>query len=149
MRMQIANRKFQISNLKSQISNCQGPRSAAHCRAKMVLPFAVLALTGILHTTAPITASAAQITAQQRAPDPLSETQVVSRVTTAVDRALEYLASKQNPDGSWNAGNGRNNAIVAVALLAFMGRGHVLYRGPYRDVLDRGRTFNIGNEQTD
>ncbi len=77
----------------------------------------------------------------------LTEAQVVARVTASVDRALEYLASKQNPDGSWNAGNGRNNAINAVALLAFMGRGHLPDRGPYRDVVEKGRKFMLSTAQ--
>jgi hypothetical protein len=57
----------------------------------------------------------------------------------ALDRGLEYMASKQNAvTGSWHE---RNQAVNALALLAFMGRGHVPGRGPYRDVLDRGKKF--------
>lgn len=78
---------------------------------------------------------------------PLTETQVVVRVTASVDRALEYMASKQNADGSWNMGSGRNNAINAVALLAFMGRGHVPDRGPYKDVVEKGRKFILSTAQ--
>ena len=65
---------------------------------------------------------------------PLTEVEVVARVTSAVDRSLEYMASKQCPDGSWDD----NNAPNALALLAFMGRGHVPGRGPYRDVIEKG-----------
>ena len=67
----------------------------------------------------------------------LTETRVVERVTVSVDRALEYLASVQRPDGAWDG----NNAPNALALLAFMGRGHVPGRGPYRDVLEKGKNF--------
>ncbi len=73
--------------------------------------------------------------------DPLTEIKVVRRVTASVDRSLEYLASKQNPDGGWH----RNNAVNALALLAFMGRGHVPGRGPYRDVLERGKKFLLAS----
>src|SRR5260370_39083283 len=68
---------------------------------------------------------------------PLTEIKVVERVTAATDRALVYLASKQRPDGGWH----NNHAVNAVALLAFLGRGHVPGRGPYRDVLEKGKKF--------
>jgi hypothetical protein len=76
--------------------------------------------------------------------DPLTEIQVVERVRQATSHALEYLRSKQQPDGSW----GRNNAVNALALLAFMGRGHTPGRGPYRDVLQRGKKFLLANANT-
>jgi hypothetical protein len=76
---------------------------------------------------------------------PLTELKIVERVTTATDRALAYLASKQRPDGGWHA----NHAINGVALLAFMGRGHVPGRGPYRDVLEKGKRYMLANSRAD
>ena len=67
----------------------------------------------------------------------LTETRIVESVTQATDQALEYLASQQRPDGAWDG----NNAPNALALLAFMGRGYVPGRGPYRDVLEKGKKF--------
>lgn len=71
--------------------------------------------------------------------DPLTDAQVIARVTRSIDRGLAYLARQQLPDGSWH----RNNAVNSVALLAFLGRGHTPGRGPYREVLARGRGFLV------
>jgi hypothetical protein len=67
----------------------------------------------------------------------LTEMRIVETVQASVDRALEYLAKQQRPDGAWDG----NNAPNALALLAFMGRGHVPGRGPYRDVMEKGKNF--------
>jgi len=73
--------------------------------------------------------------------DPLTEIKVVERVTAAVDKSLAYLAAKQKSDGSWH----ENNAVNAVALLAFLGRGHTPARGPYRDIIERGKKFLLAS----
>jgi len=57
------------------------------------------------------------------------------RVEASVDAGLAYLASKQQPNGSFPSGYGDNQAVNAVCLLAFLGRGHVPGRGPYREVV--------------
>ena len=69
----------------------------------------------------------------------------MERVTAAVDRSLAYLAAKQKADGSWH----NNNAVNALSLLAFMGRGHVPGHGPYRDVLERGKKFLLSSTHRD
>ena len=108
----------------------------------------MIAIAGASSLVFFIAAEAAQTPTKPAQSDvPLTESQVVVRVTASVDRALDYMAAKQNPDGSWNMGSGRNNAINALALLAFMGRGHVPDRGPYKDVVERGRKFILSTAQ--
>lgn len=68
----------------------------------------------------------------------MSEERELVRVEAAVDRGLEYLLRKQNPDGSWPSAWGRNNGVNAICLLAIMGRGHVPGRGPFKAALQRG-----------
>jgi hypothetical protein len=75
-------------------------------------------------------------------PDP----EQMQRVEASIDRALEYLVRHQNPDGSWVAWVGRNNAINGAALLAFLGRGHVPGRGPYQPVVDRAVAFIVATQ---
>src|SRR5262245_27759955 len=58
---------------------------------------------------------------------PLTEMKIVARVNSSIDRALEYLAAKQRPDGGWE----NNHAVNGLAILAFMGRGHVPGRGRF------------------
>jgi hypothetical protein len=81
--------------------------------------------------------------ASQPSAAPLTEAKIVERVTLAVDRALEYLAGKQRADGGWH----NNNAVNALAILAFLGRGHVPGRGPYRELLQRGKRFLLTSTQ--
>lgn len=51
----------------------------------------------------------------------------------AVDKALRYLAGKQDSDGSWG-----NTAITGFVLLAFMANGHVPNQGDYGKVVQKG-----------
>ena len=75
----------------------------------------------------------------------LTNEAIIASVTASVDRSLEYLAKQQRPDGAWDG----NNAPNALALLAFMGRGHVPGRGPYRDVLEKGKRFILRTQNAD
>jgi hypothetical protein len=87
--------------------------------------------------------AAAPVAAPPTAAAILTETKVVQRVTAAVDRALAYLATRQQVDGSWT----NNQAVNAVALLAFLGRGHVPGRGPYRETLAKGKRFILASQR--
>jgi hypothetical protein len=62
----------------------------------------------------------------------------VERVTQATDKALDYLESKQSKSGEAAGSWSGNMAINAVAMLAFMSKGHVPGRGKYGDTLEGG-----------
>jgi prenyltransferase beta subunit len=51
----------------------------------------------------------------------------------AVDKALKYLAEKQENDGAWG-----NTAITGFALLAFMANGHMPNQGEHGKVVAKG-----------
>ena len=118
-----------LARLKSGLPGSMGSRI-------LPLPIALL----ILALAAPARAQGPSTTVE-----PLAEMKVVGRVTAAADRALEYLAAKQKPDGSWHT----NQAVNGLALLAFMGRGHVPGRGMYRDVLAKGKGFLLATARQD
>lgn len=75
-----------------------------------------------------------------RASDPLET------ALQAVDRGLEYLYQTQADDGGWTSpGHGKITAVPALAVLAFMARGHVPGQGPYADCLERATAFLLAN----
>ena len=77
-------------------------------------------------------------------PDP----QEMARVEASVDRALEYLVRQQRPEGNWPSSYGSNNGVNALCLLAFLGRGHVPGRGPYKTVVDKAVNYLLATQQS-
>jgi len=65
----------------------------------------------------------------------------------SVQRGLAWLASQQNPDGSFTGGGryGRHVGITALACLAFMSDGHIPGRGGYGEVVEKGLDFILAN----
>jgi hypothetical protein len=57
----------------------------------------------------------------------------------AVHRALAYLHKNQRANGSWPvARGGKNPAIDALAVMAFLSAGHAPGKGPYGDTIEKG-----------
>jgi prenyltransferase beta subunit len=62
----------------------------------------------------------------------------------SINRGLEWLAARQNADGSWSDGRyTHNTAITAFALLAFMSQGHLPNQGQYGPEVAKGARFLI------
>ncbi|NQU09210.1 hypothetical protein HQ590_00345, partial [bacterium] len=74
---------------------------------------AALVAVLILYLLTPLPALA-QTPAPTTSANPLSDLNVIERVHTAIDRGLEYMASRQREDGGW----ANNNAINGLACLA-------------------------------
>jgi len=68
-------------------------------------------------------------------------TELSKKAEGAIEKGLQYLASHQNRDGSWD--DKYQTASTATALMAFMLKGHFPKTGRYGAQLDRAVTFLI------
>jgi hypothetical protein len=63
-------------------------------------------------------------------------------------KAYEWLAAKQNADGSWSDARYPNNtAITGFALMAFMSQGHVPNQGKYGPEVAKGCRFIMASQR--
>jgi len=81
-------------------------------------------------------------------------------VDKSVDRALEYLASKQitpalaaryrQPQltGAFDSSMRGNTGISSLCVMAFLAKGHTPGTGPYGDVIDKGIDYILSTSQT-
>jgi prenyltransferase beta subunit len=78
------------------------------------------------------------------------EVKMNERARKATAKALEWLASKQNSDGSWSEGRyPHNTAITSFALLAFLSQGHLPNQGVYGPEVAKGCRFLIAAARPD
>lgn len=74
------------------------------------------------------------------------EQEIIPELDASISSGIAYLASTQDPDGSWESGRyGKNVAITALACLALMSDGHIPGRGELGDVVDRGVEFILNS----
>src|SRR5207248_607364 len=72
---------------------------------------------------------------------PKKEDENSKKVDESIKKALKYLASTQNDDGTWGAAfaaRGRHPAITGLAVMAFLSAGHVPGEGPYGMKVEKG-----------
>ncbi len=63
------------------------------------------------------------------------------RIDSAVDRGLAFLATQQQPDGSFPTLPYAQPAVTSLCVLAFMTHGHTPGSGPYGEQLNRAVKF--------
>jgi squalene cyclase len=61
-------------------------------------------------------------------------------------RGIQYLAEKQNPDGSWDAPFGNEPAVVGLCMLSMLAHGEDPNYGPYTDNVHRALDFVLKNQ---
>ncbi len=84
--------------------------------------------------------------AQQSPSDILSEGKW-QEIDRSVDRALRWLASEQNRDGSFPTRENGNPAITSLCVLAFAAQGHLPNRGPYGTTLSNAVEFILKSQK--
>jgi prenyltransferase beta subunit len=78
---------------------------------------------------------------------PAGEVKMDEQAKKACAKALAWLATKQNADGSWSDGRySHNTAITAFALLAFQSQGHLPNQGQYGAEVAKGMRFLIASQ---
>ena len=78
------------------------------------------------------------------APPVRADVKMDAETKKATAKALEWLAAKQNQDGSWSDGGyAHNTAITSFALMAFMAQGHLPNQGQYGPEVAKGARFLI------
>jgi hypothetical protein len=72
-----------------------------------------------------------------------------SPVDRAVERALEFLRTAQNPaDGSWRATREADSpAVTSLAVMAFLSAGHVPGEGRYGQAVEKGVRWVLRRQQ--
>lgn len=65
------------------------------------------------------------------------------RVNESVDRALEWLAQQQNPDGSFPTRPTGQPAVTSLCTMAFLAQGHLPGEGKYGDSLQKALDYIV------
>ncbi|MCI0657725.1 MAG: terpene cyclase/mutase family protein [Acidobacteria bacterium] len=77
-------------------------------------------------------------------PPPAGEVTMDEATKKATAKALEFLATQQNVDGSWSSDRyPHNTAVTSFALLAFLSQGHLPGQGLYGPEVAKGARFLV------
>ena len=71
------------------------------------------------------------------------------QVDRSVDRALAWLATQQQTDGSFPTFDTGQPGVTSLCLLALLSRGHLPGEGPYGQLLDKGIDFVLSCKKAD
>jgi prenyltransferase beta subunit len=75
-----------------------------------------------------------------------ADVKIDDRTKKAINKGLEWLAARQNADGSWSDGRyAHNTAITSFALLAFMSQGNLPGQGRYGPEVAKGVRFLLAS----
>jgi len=71
------------------------------------------------------------------------------RIEPAIERALDYLAGIQKPDGSFPENYGDSTGIPSLVGMAFLSKGHTAMEGPRATTINRCIDFVLANQRED
>ena len=107
----------------------------------------------VLGVMAMVLASGGLAIAQEAPPQPGAAgdgalVEITPELDQSIARGLAFLASQQNPDGSFGDGAwGRGVAVTSLAGLAFMADGHMPGRGQYGEQVRLAMEYVLGRSQ--
>src|SRR5277367_5223238 len=64
-------------------------------------------------------------------------------------KGIQYLAEKQNGEGSWDAPFGNEPAVVGLCMLSILAHGEDPNYGPYTDTIHRALDYILKNQSPD
>ncbi|RFC48056.1 MAG: Prenyltransferase and squalene oxidase repeat-containing protein [Verrucomicrobia bacterium] len=70
-----------------------------------------------------------------------------SEVDKAVERGLEFLASRQQPEGHFNDQYGKSSGIAGLVGMAFLSKGHLPGSGVFGETLNRSVDYVLSSQQ--
>lgn len=73
--------------------------------------------------------------------------EITPKMEERIKRGLEFLAKRQNEDGSWSSSYGKNVGEVSLALLAFMAMGNLPGEGEYGSTVAKGVNWIMAQSQ--
>ena len=69
-------------------------------------------------------------------------------VDKAIDKALAYLAARQNKkEGYWPSPMGKSTAVTSLAVMAFLSKGYTPGTGPHGEVINAGIDFILRSQK--
>jgi len=71
------------------------------------------------------------------------------KIDGSVDRALDFLMTQQDRDGSFRSIDVGQPGVTSLCVLAFLSRGHVPGEGPYGEAMNRAIDFVLSTQQSD
>jgi hypothetical protein len=71
------------------------------------------------------------------------------RIDESVDRGLAWLATQQQPDGSFPTRASGQPGVTSLCIMAFLSRGHLPDHGPYGQALNRAIDYVIDCQRAD
>lgn len=84
--------------------------------------------------------------AQSTGPELTADEAIPPAVDPMYQRGIRYLASTQQPDGSWSDGYGTQPGVVALAVAAILGHGDDPNSGPYANTIRKGLEFILSQQ---
>ncbi len=114
---------------------------------KIFSPLALLASLAI-HTITPTTTLAVDPAALPAPARSASDVKITPEQEALVKGAIKWLASRQQPNGSWVGGN-NSTAFTSYTLMAFLAAGHLPNEGEYGKNVARGLKYVLDSCRPD